>query len=550
MRKLTLAPEEVAGFGACCKSGLACGKGFCYSTSYPIQTLVITSVFRDSNQDLTTTTATITTAYQLSSIPTIATTAGPTKIVVTETAIPKIAAVDTTSNSGMSKGTMNGIIVGAVVALVLIMLAAWFIIRRLNYLTRMREFPAYADVGPSHKHNLSGDLGKPNLSRVGGEMTAVGSPHSPFGASQRNMSIDPLVIASGSTTPRQTRPSMSHGNSADTNIYGYGSSPPPIPAPYLWNQGYAQVSDNEGTYLAQSKHTSVDSNGGVDTYSPGYGGQAIEVSRESYLQHDQNLRFGHDSSTRQSLASTHGRQWSDASDVSNTSNNSGRAPSELDGRRVSTGSPYSETGMRPSNGTGQRPSGEGRSRSWTFMPAGGHRKRSGTAFTLPALYGGSATPLSGGGRLEGVVEAETDASQSTGLLGMARKKGGRPRASTRNSDASSVTARGPQSRSASEGHIPQIMYTNQAESHCLPTVPDSPPIARAASQYAGPLGAHPMMHPLMEFSSNDILVTTTTETSTERTGQHTQGSDATEADYERAKKEVLVQTREVNSRDP
>lgn len=546
MQKLTVAPEEVAGFGACCKSGLACGKGFCYSTSYPTQTLVLTSVFRDSNQDLTTTTATITTAYQPSSIPTIATTVGPTRIVVTETAIPKIAAVDTTPNTGMSKGTMNGIIAGAVVALVLIMLVGWFIIRRLNYLARMRELPAYANVDPGHKHNLSGDSANSNLSRVGGEITAVDSPGPPFGAFQGNISVDPPFIASGSTTPRRPRPSMSHGNSSDTDIYG--SPPPPIPAPYVWNQGYAQVSNNEGSYFAHSKHTSMDSNGGVGTYSPAYGGHASEVNRESYLT-DQNLRFGHDTSTRQSLASTHGRQWSDASDVSNNSNNSGRATSELDGRRVSVGSSTTETGNNPRGGVGGRPSGERRARSWTIIPAGGRRNSSGAGSTLPTLYGGPSAPLSGGGRLEGVAEAETDASQSTGLLGMVRKKGDRPRASTKNSDASSVTARGPQSRSASEGHIPQIMYTNQAESRSLPIVPDSPPVARAVPQFAGPLSAHPTMHSPVEFSSRDILVTTTTETSTERTGQHTQGS-ATEAEYERAKKEVLVRTREVDLREP
>ena len=248
---------------------------------------------------------------------------------------------------------------------------------------------------------------------------------------------------------------------------------------------------------------------------------------------------------RQSLASTHGRQWSDASDVSNNSNNNGNAPSELDGRRVSVISQGSETGM--SLGSAMRPSGE-RTRSWTFIPTGG-RKRSGPGLALQTLYGGPSTPLSGGGRLEGVAEAETDASLTAGLLGKAMRKGGRPRASTKVSDMSLTIGRGLQSRSASEGQIPQIMYTYQAENHSLPTVPDSPPTARAGPHLAGPLTAHPALHPPLLFSTGDIH-DVTMETSTEKTGEHTQGSETTEAHYERAKKEVMVQTREVNPKDP
>lgn len=374
-------------------------------------------------------------------------------------------------------------------------------------------------------------------------MRAIDSPRSPMGTSQRNMSTDPL-FASGPTTPRLPRPSMSHSTSNETDIYG--ASPPPIPAPYVWNQGYTHVANNEGSYFTQSQRTPMNSSGGIGTYSPAYGGHASDLSRESYLRDNQNLRFGHDTSMRQSLVSTHGRQWSDASDVSNNSNNNGNAPSELDGRRVSVTSQASETGMSP--GSAMRPSGERRTRSWTFIPSGG-RKRSGAGLALQTLYGGPSTPLSGGGRLEGVAEAETDASHTTGLLGKAMKKGGRPRASTKGSDMSVTTVRGLQGRSASEGQIPQIMYTHQAENHSLPTVPDSPPTTRAVPHLAGPLTAHPTPHPPLLFSTGDINVAAT-ETSTERTEQHTQGSETTEADYERAKKEVLVQTREINPRDP
>ena len=543
-----LCPEAVAGFGACCESGLACGSGFCYSTSYPTQTLVLTSAFRDGSSNLVTTTATITTAYQPSTVSAIPTTAGPTRMVITETAIPtaipQIEAVNTTPRTGMSKGTMNGIIAGAVVALALILLGAWLIIRRLNKLARIRQYTDHAGPSPGHKHNLSGDSGNSGLSNVGGEMAAVKDHHSRAEASQSSMPIDPLFMAAGSTAPF-SRPSLSHGNSAETDIYGYGTSPPPIPAPYVWNQGYTHVSNNERSYFAQPDQASTHHGSGVGTYSPAEIGRASRVSRDSDLR-DQNLRFGHDSN-RQSLVSTHGRQWSDASDVSNNSSN---PPSELDGRRVSAGDLDSEVGFGPTSGIARRPSAERRSSSWSFMTTGGHRRRSGSGLALNALAFGSSAPLSGGGRLEGVAEAETDATHSTGLLGKAKRKEGRPRAATRGGHSSSATAGGHQGRSASEGITPQIMYTNQAISHSLPAVQYSPPVTRAEPQFsAGPLSPHSStMHPPLEYSSSDILVTTTTEMSTEafQGGQYTQGTDESNA----GKKKVNVRTREVDPRDP
>lgn len=182
------------------------------------------------------------------------------------------------------------------------------------------------------------------------------------------------------------------------------------------------------------------------------------------------------------------------------------------------------------------------------MTVGGHRKRGGGGLALHTFAHGPSTPLSGGGRLEGVAEADTDASHSTGILGKAKRKEGRPRASTKDSDTSTATARGQQSRSHSEGMIPQIMYMNQAESHSLPTVPDSPAVTRAVPQFSGPLSPHSTVHPPLECSSNDIPVTTTTETSTEsdERGDYTQGTDGGNVD----KKEILIRTTEVNPGDP
>ena len=558
-----LCPENLAGAGACCKSGLACGKGYCYATSYPMVVLTQTSVYRDDDKSFRTTVAVITTAFQPSTVPTIATTAAPTRIVVTETAIAKIAAVDTQPRSGMSKGTMNGIIAGAVIALVLILLGAWLIIRRLNFLARRsRELEVFAATAGSgsghHKHNLSGDSGVSGSGR--GEMTTVRNSHGhrPDHISHSNMSIDPLFNVSGSTTPRLPRPSFSHNTSTDTDIYGYGTSqsqsPPPIPAPYVWNQGYNPISNNEGSYFfqSQSKHASIDSAGGVGTLLPAYNGNASEVSRESFLR-NQNLWLGRDSQ-RQSLQSTHGRQWSDVSDMSHASNSSGgNALSELDGRRVSVGSPLgspdSEPAICPRSGIDRRPSGERRTRSWTFMNVGGRGRRGSSGFALNTLVGGPSTPLSGGGRLEGVQEAENDATHGTGLLGKAKKKEGRPRASTKGSDVSTVVYRGPQSRSNSEGQIPQIMYTHQAENHSLPRIPDSPPVGRAAPHLAGPLSPRSTVHPPLEWSRNDILVTTSTETTSDSI-QNIQTEGTRDTQNGTDKKEVLVQTSEVDPRDP
>ena len=523
--------------------------------------LTQTSVYRDDDKSLRTTVAVITTAFQPSTVPTIATTAGPTKIVITETAIAKIAAVDTQPRSGMSKGTINGIIAGAVIALILILLGAWFIIRRLNFLARRsRELEVFAATAGSgsgrHKHNHSGDSGVSGSGSGRGEMTKVRNTHGhrPDHLSHSNMSIDPLFNASGSTTPRLPRPSFSHGTSSDTDIYGYGASQsqsPPIPAPYVWNQGYNPISNNEGSYFppSQSKHASIDSVGGLGTFSPAYNGNATDVSRESFLR-NQNLWLGRDSQ-RQSLQSTHGRQWSDTSDMSHASNSSGgNAPSELDGRRVSVGCPFGSPDSDPAasapSDIGRRPSGERRTRSWTFMNVGGRGRRGSPGFALNTLVGGPSIPLSGCGRLEGVQEAENDGMHSTGLLGKVKKKGGRPRASTKGSDISTVVYRGPQSRSNSEGQIPQIMYMHQAENHSLPRIPDSPPLSRAGPHLAGPLSPRSTVHPPLEWSSNDILFTTETRTDSMH---NTQEDGTRDTQNETDKKGVLVQTKEVDAKD-
>lgn len=558
-----LCPENFAGAGACCKSGLACGKGYCYATSYPTVVLTQTSVYRDDDKNLRTTVAVITTAFQPATVPTIATTAGPTRIVVTETAVAKIAAVDTQPRSGTSKGTMNGIIAGAVIALVLILLGAWFIIRRLNFLARRsRELEVFAATAGSgsghHKHNLSGDFGVSGSGRGETKTGRNSHGHRPDFLSHSNMSMDPLFNASGSTTPRPPRPSFSHGTSTDTDIYGHSTSQlqssPPIPAPYVWNQGYNPIFNNEGSYFSQNqnKHASIDSAGGVSTFLPAYNGTACEVSPESFSR-NQNLWLGRDSQ-RQSLQSTHGRQWSDASDMSHASNSSGgNAPSELDGRRVSVGSPLGSPDLEPAmssrSGIGRRPSGERRTRSWTFMNVGGRGRRGSSGFALNTLVGGPSVPLSGGGRLEGVQEAENDATHSTGLLGKAKKMEGRPRASTKGSDISRVVYRGPpQSRSNSEGQIPQIMYTHQAENHSLPRIPDSPPVARAAPHLAGPLSPMSTVHLPSEWSRNDILVTMSTEITSDGI-QNIQAEGTRNTQNGTDKKEVLVQTREVDPRD-
>ena len=173
------------------------------------------------------------------------------------------------------------------------------------------------------------------------------------------------------------------------------------------------------------------------------------------------------------------------------------------------------------------------------MNVGGRGRRGSPGFALNTLVGGPSTPLSGGGRLEGVQEAESDATHSSGLLGKAKKKEERLSASMKGSDVSTVVYRGPQSRSISEGQIPQIMYTHQAENHSLPRIPDSSPVARAASHFAGPLSPRSTVHPPLEWSRNDILVTT--KATADSINTQAEGTRDTQIGTD--KKGVLVQTK-------
>lgn len=140
---------------------------------------------------------------------------------------------------------------------------------------------------------------------------------------------------------------------------------------------------------------------------------------------DQNLRFGHDS--RPNIQSSHGRQWSDASDLSQQSGSSRFL--ELDGSRVKE--PEAAAMGAANKGA--------RGRSFTFMT---HRRKrstesSGSQLLTPALLGQSQ-------RLENVVEIDID-SVNTGAM-------------PKRSDISR----------ASVSHGGRLQYPNQVERNTLP----------------------------------------------------------------------------------
>lgn len=522
-------------------------------------TLTQTLVSKDPESGLFTTTETITTTFSPTSIAP-ADPARTSEVVgrATETAIPKIPSVKTQPKSGLSKGAMNGIIAGAVVILVVILITAFFILRKLKKVSRHPEHYSGHEVN-INKLDVSGGSGGSNGGRSGNEMVA-----------QSTVSFDPLMIRSEQTTPRLQRPSMTHPASSDTDPYGYtysGNSTPPIPAPYVHGQsypsGYVSVPVNDAGYFDQNTgqpyQVQHDASGAV-AYTPPYNNRISEISSTRYSTvtgTDQNLRFGHDSynssqghPSRPSIASigSHGRQRSDTSDYSQGSADSNPPLNELDGRRISL--PESELDST-TTAWGKRASGIAASSSMREGATHNRKSKSGWNFMhnrKRSLPGVQAQPLSGGGRLEGVAETEHDG----GILGLPAEAPGKGKSKTKAADwtrpkiltkDSTDRDQSPakKGRSRSDSVVPTVAmysYANQEESNRLPGGSPATPIARRGSAQNFP--AQPVNMPSRTEGApqGSILAITSVET---RVGEAELGRSSGEV----KKEGVMVSTYEV-----
>lgn len=286
------------GYG-CCKSGMGCGIGNCYSTEIVSLTMpeTITTTSSGVVQTLTSTLTTAVTPQAPTGLPTTGQSGVIAKVTSSpETPIPKTKASNL-ANGGLSSAQLGGIIGGAVLILIAIIVAAFFIIKRLNNVKGIVE----------SRRSSSGPRSRESKPAFTPDLDA--------------MSVDPLMIAS-SDVSRSIRhgshpshpPSAIHSSHHEVEASSppqFNSSWSPRSPPYNYNSGYTPVATSDSVSSAGHRNSSLESTPGMQPTPSGY----FDFSPSHDLR-DQNLRFGRTPGRR---PSKHERQWSEASEQSDIS---------------------------------------------------------------------------------------------------------------------------------------------------------------------------------------------------------------------------------------
>jgi hypothetical protein len=379
----------------CCHDNFACGLGGnCYPTSFSTVPVTITYTTTISNSITQTITTVVQTAYSESVAQAPATTAAVspliTKSTPSATAVAKVQASDSPSN-GLSTAQVGGIIGAAVGVVIVVCVATFLIIRRLNAVSREAKAAA---TRKSLSNSNTKSSGRPRPHRPTGGYSGLGIENI------ENMSIDPLMMSDSDTNAAHSsvglpRPSAVYSTRSELEH----TVSPPIPAPYgspqAYTGGYQAVPTSEHQYPDSSGHRRNQSADSPNrSRSPRRGGATGYFDMDPTLR-DQNLRHGH-ASPRPSVQS-HGRQWSDASDVSQQSGSSGLV--ELDATQEGDRRSSLQRAMQ----------GVGFSRM-TSNRRSVDRRRSSSGGATPARRDVGAAPGMSQ-RLENVVEAELDSRE-------------------------------------------------------------------------------------------------------------------------------------------
>jgi len=376
--------------------------------------VTITYTTTISNSITQTITTVIQTAYTESSAQALVTLAAAsstvTKFTPSATAVAKAEASSDPSD-GLTQAELGGIIGAAVVVVLVVCVATFLIIRRLNAVARIAKAAASRKSGLSGSNTKSSSRPHPNGPTPSGGYSGIENIDA--------LSIDPLEMLSDSDTNAAhstrglSRPSAVYNNRSDLEPGGS----PPIPAPYgspqPYNGGYQQVPLSEPLYSDSSGHHRSQSAESPDRSRSPRSGNANGYFDINPALRDQNLRHGH-APSRPSIQS-HGRQWSDASDVSQQSGGSDIIELDAgpDGDRRSS-LQRAMQGVGFSRISGHRVSVDG-------------RRRSSSSGTIPRRDLGAAPGMSQ--RLENVQEAELDGREkSAGPSGTATEA---PRATPR-----------------------------------------------------------------------------------------------------------------------
>ena len=261
----------------CCQTGYGCALNACWATS-PL-TWVLTYTTTRGGSEATVTTTTVSTPTQPAGLPTSDTTAAFPKLIPTTE--PKAEASAAPSSGGLTRPQLGGIIGGAIALLVIVILVAFIIIKRLNRTARIVQ---------SAKASTSDDLTrteKKNSTQVSVAQIRVRPTTSEVDA----MDYDPLMMTGTANTPA----SVSYGRSrSGSELSGQTTPFPPVPS------GGRQSVDSHQSYFDIPRPSNF----------PGRHANSVGV------------RSSVDS---QSQYQDHARHWSNASDLSTGSGGEARS---------------------------------------------------------------------------------------------------------------------------------------------------------------------------------------------------------------------------------
>lgn len=281
----------------CCQSGMGCGLTDCYYTSATTFTMTETFTTTTDSQTFTITTTVITAATPQA--PTPLPTSTPTasfiaKIDGSAAPIAKISA-SSTPNSGLTMPQIGGIIGGAVFLLLVILVAAFVIIRRLNQAIKLSDTsPSKKTLGYASNSRRSRGSYPLNSSTLVDEDAISSDPfqmNAPHGADQGKPHSQSYQDAGQIYSPELD------GMEISPSIF---TTPFPISHARGYNSLPTSDADPRSARTISSYNYPRGSRGYFD----------IPPHRDPVLR-DQNIRWGHTSPRR---PSQRGRNMSDVSD--------------------------------------------------------------------------------------------------------------------------------------------------------------------------------------------------------------------------------------------
>ncbi|CZR56871.1 uncharacterized protein PAC_06760 [Phialocephala subalpina] len=311
--------------GGCCSNGMGCKLNGCYFTTPVVFTLTDTITTTDASSNTVTLTSTITsTTVSGAPNPTDTLSSNPIVAQIPASATP-VAKTQATSAStgggggGLSTAALGGIIGGAIFFLSAILIAAIFIIRGLNRATKAQEMA-----------NSRGSYSAPRSGRG----SAQHRPSQPQDVDA--LSVDPLMITGSSVSgsmrrtsgqsPPITLPEMEGSNSPPVFLSPFSPRSPPHTH---YPKGYNPVASSESQYSQSSggyRNPSLDS-------SPPLGQNSNNVDYFNYPRNNQNNNNRVSLVSSQGRRPSHGRNYSNSSDVSQTSSRAAELDAGRDGSR-------------------------------------------------------------------------------------------------------------------------------------------------------------------------------------------------------------------------